>query len=168
MGVESDLKNKFLDSGRGSKSRWCQRYSFTNPPSGDRERSNGLVNVIGASLTGASRLIAVSAKPGWSGGTPLLKSKVLNRFPAERPKLSGNTPMPQRAIVVPVSHVEPPRERNYSWKGSCAADELGRGRVMPCRCPIEQTAETERRPGVILVNMLLWKILVTRVQRKMP
>src|SRR4029450_9974042 len=93
MGMASDLK-KFLDRGRGSNSTWCQRYSFTNTPSGDREKSNGLVKVIGASLTGASRLIAVSAKPGWSDGTRLLKSKLLNRFRAGRLKLSGNTPCP--------------------------------------------------------------------------
>src|SRR5262245_32395299 len=93
IGTESDLKNKFVDSGRGSNSRWCHRCSFTSIPKGDREKSKGFVNVTGASLTGASRLIAVTAKSGWSGGTRLLKSKMLNRFPAW-PKLSGNTPCP--------------------------------------------------------------------------
>ena len=59
IGVESDLKNRFVDSGRGSNSKWRQRCSFTSAPNGDREKSNGFVNVTGASLTGASRLIVV-------------------------------------------------------------------------------------------------------------
>jgi hypothetical protein len=73
IAVESDLKNKFVDSGRGSNSRWCQRYSFTSTPNGDREKSNGFVSVTGASLTGASRLIAVTAKPGWSGRNTIIE-----------------------------------------------------------------------------------------------
>src|SRR5262249_56362322 len=94
IGTKSDVKNKFVDSGRGSNSRWCQRCSFTSTPKGDREKSNGFVSVTGVSLTGASRLIAVTAEPGGSGGARLFQSKILNKFPA-RPKFSGNTPRPR-------------------------------------------------------------------------
>jgi hypothetical protein len=157
IGMELGLRNKFVDRGRGSNSRWCQRNSFTSAPKGDREKSKGFVNVTGASLTGASRLIAASARPGWRGRARLLKSKIGNRFSAGRPRLFGNA-MPRGMMVVSV-HL-----RVSSGKGLRRLRAAG---ASDHPVPItRQRSGGTCDPRVLLVNTLFWKILVTRVQRK--
>ena len=154
--MESDLKNEFVDSGRASNSRWCQRNSFTSAPNGEREKSNGFVNVTGASLTGASRLTAATARPGGSNEARSLKSRMLNGLSPRRPKLSGNTPCPGEmsggTTIVYVCH-----SGASSW--TRAARNVRRA------TPVEAAA-SDAGPGIVWVNAPFWKILVTRGKRK--
>src|SRR5262249_60064735 len=77
------------------------------------------------------------------------------------------------------THARPTARRLCRWRPSahdkrCAlmekdppSDERWARAIIPCRCPSKKRPHRNGDPHVVLVNTLVWKILVTRVNRKM-
>src|SRR5262249_21125419 len=77
------------------------------------------------------------------------------------------------------THARPMARRLCRWRPSahdkrCALmekelrpDERWARAIIPRRCLVEKRLHRNGDPRVVLVNMLVWKILVTRVNRKM-